>query len=203
MGGCVHHDTGVLQADEGDEQADTHGNASLQGQGNGVENGFTDIGQGQDDEDQTFHEDRQQGDLPAVAEAQHYGVGQVGVQAHAGGQHEGQVGHEGHAAGGDEGGDGRRQQDSGGIHARVAQNAGVDCQDVGHGHEGGQTGHQFRLDGGAVLFQLKNFIKHTEKTFLLFLGSHTLKIYHLFLPDTIHFLLFYRENQDFRFLSSW
>lgn len=43
-------DLGVQQADEGDEQADAGRDGFLQGNRDGVEDGFADIGQGQDDE---------------------------------------------------------------------------------------------------------------------------------------------------------
>ena len=165
QGGGVHAQAGVLQADEGDEQADAHAHAPLQVQGDGVEDGLTDIGHGQDDEQDALKEDGQQGDLPAVAEAQDNGVGQEGVQTHAGGQGEGQVGHEGHAGGADEGGDGGCQQHGGGIHTGVTQNAGVDGQDVGHGHEGGNAGHDLGLHRGAVGGELEAFFKHFSFSF--------------------------------------
>ena len=50
-------DLGIQEADKGNEEADTGGNSLFQGHRNGVENGFADIGQGQDDENDPFNED--------------------------------------------------------------------------------------------------------------------------------------------------
>ena len=105
-------------------------------------------------------EDGQQSHLPAVAVAQDHGVGQEGVQTHAGRQGEGQVCHEGHAHGAQEGRNGGGQQHGGAVHTGIAQDAGVDSQDVGHGHEGGDACHDLGLHGGAVLGELEVLFKH-------------------------------------------
>jgi len=149
--GGIHRQTGVLQTNEGDEQADTHGHAPLERQRDGIEDGLAHIGQRQDDEDDAFHKHRQQRDLPAVPKALHHGIGQVGIQTHARRQHKGQIGHKRHAAGADEGRNGRRQQHRRGIHASIRQDAGIHRQDVGHGHEGGDARHDLRFNRRLVL----------------------------------------------------
>lgn len=63
----VHAQTGVLQADEGDEQTDTNRNTLFERQRNGIEDGLTDVGERQDDENQALNEYGQQRNLPAVA----------------------------------------------------------------------------------------------------------------------------------------
>ena len=146
QGGGVHGQTGVLKADEGDEQADAHRHAPLQGEGDGVEDGLAHVGQGQDDEDQALDKHGQQGHLPAVAITGHHGVSHIGVQAHARRQGEGQVGHQTHAQGAQEGGQGGGQQHGGAVHAGGAQNGRVDGQDIGHGHKGRDTGHDLGFD---------------------------------------------------------
>ena len=95
-GVAVDDELGVLQADEGDEQADADADRRFQGQGDGVEDGLAHIGQGQHDEHDALNKDGQQGHLPGVAHRQHDGVGKVGVQAHAGGQRKRIVGQECH-----------------------------------------------------------------------------------------------------------
>ena len=157
---AAHADTCVLQADEGDEQADTNGNSTLQGQGNGVEDGFADIGQGHDDKDDAFYEDCKQRYLPTIAHTQDDGVCQVCIQAHTGGQDEGHIGHEGHANGSEEGSQCGCQKNSSGIHACSRQDAGVDSQNVRHGHEGGNTGHDFCFYICFSFRELKNLFKH-------------------------------------------
>ena len=151
----VHHQTGTLQADEGDEQADAYGDAPLEAQGNGIEDGLPDVGQGQHNEDKAFHEDCQQSNLPGVAHVAADRKGHIGIEAHACGQGKGQVGHQRHAGGADKGGQGRCQQHGSGIHAGSRENAGVHSQNVSHCHEGGKTGGDFCSDGGVVFFQLE------------------------------------------------
>ena len=166
--GGIHRQTGVLQADEGNEQADTHGDAPLQSQGDGVEDGFTHVCQGKDDENDTLNEDSQQCDLPGVAHAKDHGVGKIGVQTHTGGQGEGKVCHQRHGGGTDKGGDGGCQQDGGRIHTCLGKDAGVYGQDVSHCHEGGDTGHDFGLYIGLVLGEFKQFLEHSVLPFFLF-----------------------------------
>ena len=164
--GGIDRQTGVLQADEADEQADTDGNAALERQRDGVEDGLAHIRQAQHNEDQALDEDGQQRDLPGVAHAQHDGVGQERVQTHACGQRERQVRHQAHARRADEGRQRRCQQNGGGVHARGGQDARVNGQNVGHRHECGDTRHDFGLGGGFVFAQLKNLFKHSFHSLL-------------------------------------
>ena len=165
---AVDDELGVLQADECHEQADADADSALQRHGDGVEDGLTHVGQAQNDEDDALHKDGHQGQLPAVAHGQDNGVGEVGVQAHAGGQRERVVGQQSHQGRTDErcqrGGD----QDGVGVHAGSGQDAGVDRKDVGHRHKGGDTCHELGLYIGVVLFQVKDVFKH-EKFLLCFL----------------------------------
>ena len=124
--------------------------------GDGVEDGLTHIGQAQDDEDDALDEDGHQGQLPAVAHGQDDRVGEVGVQAHAGGQSKRIVGQQCHQCRADKGCQRGGNQDGVGVHAGSRQDAGVDRKDVGHGHEGGDTCHELGLDIGVVFFQVKD-----------------------------------------------
>ena len=72
-------DLRVLQADEGDEQADAHADGLFQVEGDGVEDSLPDIEQGQKDEDQPLCQDGCQSHLPGIAHAQDYRIGKVGV----------------------------------------------------------------------------------------------------------------------------
>ena len=161
-GVAVDDQLGVLQADESYEQADAHADRALQGHGNGVEDALTHIGHGQHDEDDAFHKDGHQSQLPAVAHGQDDRVGEVGVQAHAGGQRErvvGQQSHQGRAHKGCQcGGD----QHSLRVHAGSRQDVGVDRKDVGHGHEGGDACHDLGLCIGVVFLQMKDVFEHEK-----------------------------------------
>ena len=48
-------------------------------------------------------------------------------------------------------------QYAGGIHARGGKVDGIQENDIGHGHEGGQSCPDFRGDCGAVLIEVKQF----------------------------------------------
>ena len=172
--GGINRQTGVLQADEADEQADADGNAALERQRDGVENRLAHVRQAQHDEDQALDEDGQQRNLPGVAHAQHDGVGQERVEAHARGQRERQIRHQAHARRADEGRQRRRQQDGGGVHARSGQDARIDGQNVGHRHKCGDARHDFRLGSGFVFAQLKDLFKHSFHSLLFFFHSPTL-----------------------------
>ena len=88
---AVHNDVRVLQTDECDEEADTDGYGDLEGCRDRVEDRFSDVGQGEDDEDQTFHEDSCQSHLPGITHSQDYGVSEVSVKTHTCGEHERKV----------------------------------------------------------------------------------------------------------------
>lgn len=146
----VHAQTGVLQADEGDEQTDTNRNTLFERQRNGIEDGLTDVGERQDDKDQALNEYGQQSDLPAVAVACNNGVRHEGVQTHAGRERERQVCHKRHAQRAQAGCQSGCQQYRGGIHTGGAEYARVYGKDVRHGHKGSDTGHDLGLDCGFV-----------------------------------------------------
>ena len=161
QGGGIHHQTCVLQADESNKQTDAYGNAPLEGKGNGIEDRLTHIRQGEGNENKTFREHRQQRDLPRIAHAQYHGVGQIRIEAHAGGQNEGQIRHKCHASRADKGRNGRGQQNRCGIHSGIPENAGVHRQNIRHGHKCCDACHHFCFDRCVVLLQFEYFLQHT------------------------------------------
>ena len=160
--GGIDRKAGILQADERDEKSDAHGNAALERERNGIENRLADVGQGHGDEDKALDENGQQRNLPAVAIAEDDGIGQIGVQAHAGGEHERQIRQHRHADGADEGSDGRRQEHSGRVHARGAEDARIDREDIGHRHKRRDAGHDLGLHVGFVCGELKDSFEHSS-----------------------------------------
>ena len=163
--GAVNNDMGVLKTDEADEKADTDRYTQLQGRRYRIEDRLPDIGQRQDDENDTFCENGGQGDLPGIPHAHDDRVGQIGVQAHTCGQSEGQICQERHQNTGDRGCQRRRRKDSTLIHAGISQNAGIDSQDIGHCHEGRDAGHDLCFDIRPVFLQFK---KPFQNNFLLY-----------------------------------
>ena len=138
-GVIVDNDTGVLQADEGDEQADTGADGFLQGSGDGVQQPGAHLRNRQDDEDNTFNQDGREGELPAVSHSQADRKYKEGVQAHTGSQTKWFFGIQGHDQGSHDGGQGRRSKDGSAGHVKGTEDAGVDGQDIGHRQEGRNT----------------------------------------------------------------
>ena len=159
------------QADVHQHQADGGRNAQADAQRNGLHDLLPDIEDGQDHEHNTLNQDDDQSGLEG-SHIGHTGHGnnvahdhsKEAVQAHAGGHAEGLVGQEGHAehadGGCDTGGHEHAVPELGALSAEIGQQIGVQSNDVGHGHEGGQTGNQFGFDVGAVFRQFKNLFKH-------------------------------------------
>ena len=157
---AVDDKLGVLQAHKSDEQANAHADGGFEGGGNSVKERLPDIGQRQNDEDDAFCKDRHQGHLPGVAHLQHDGVGKVGVQAHAGGQCKGVVGQQCHQRRTDEGGQRGGNENGVGIHPGGRKDAGVDCENIRHGHEGSDTCHDLGFGVGMIFPQLENSFEH-------------------------------------------
>ena len=157
QGGAADDDMRVLHADEGDEETDADGNGDFQSGRDGIEDRFTDVGQRKDDEDQTFHQDRCQSDLPGITHTAADGVCEVRIQTHTGGQSERQIGEQSHAQTCDRGCNGSRCEDGALVHTGSAQDVRVDGQNVDHRHERCQTGDDLSSGIGVVLFQLEQF----------------------------------------------
>ena len=172
-GGVVDHDAGVLQADEGDEQADTGGDGHLDLMGNGVEDDLAQTGNGQQHEDDAVEQHQHQGVGIAQAQAHTHGVDEIGVEAHAGGLRQRQVRQQADEQGAHHGGNGGGHIDGAVADAQhvcavtkgVREHTGVDHQNVSHSHEGGDTGHDLRPDGGAFFGYMEETI-HKLSPFL-------------------------------------
>ena len=105
---------------------------------------------GEDEEDDAGEEDGAEGGLPGDAHALDDGVGEVGVEAHAGREGERVVGERSHedaaegraeAGGGGDGGEG---------HAGFGEDGRVHEDDVGHRDEGGEAGEDLGAPVGGV-----------------------------------------------------
>ena len=138
-GVIVDNDTGVLQADEGDEQADTGADGFLQGSGDGIQQPGAHLRNRQDDEDNTFNQHGREGELPAVSHAQAHREHEEGVQTHTGSQAKRFFGIQGHDQGTYDGGQGRSRKHRSAGHVKGTEDAGVDGQDIGHRQEGRNT----------------------------------------------------------------
>ena len=148
-------DAGLVQADEGEEEADADGEAVLEGTGDGVGQPAAHLEDGEDGEEDAGEEDGAEGRLPGIAEHLDDGEGDEGVLPHVGGDGKGALGVDAHDQGAEGGGD------DGGGHRRPARDTGrlqdrrVDDDDVGHGQEGGDAGHGFLTIAGLVAGEIE------------------------------------------------
>ena len=162
-------DAHVQDADVGHKDADAAADGVLQAAGDGLDDVLADLGDGDEDVQQAADEHHGQRLLPGEAQSEADGVDKEGVQAHAGGQSIGHIGHKAHDQGADHRGDDGGQEHGAPFHPRLAEQGGVDGDDVRHREEGGQAGHHFTSGGGAVRLQLKKFFHCTM--ILLFQGA--------------------------------
>ena len=98
------------------------------------------------------------------------GVGEEGVEAHAGGLRKGDVGHQTGKCGADGGRDAGGQQDGVVIHTCLAQQAGVDEDDVGHGKERGNAAYDLCPVAAAAFRDLEELI-HIFSSFYSVAGA--------------------------------
>ena len=96
--------------------------------------------------------------MPLEAEAEAHGVGEERVEAHAGGLRVRNVGEQAHHERADDGRDDGGEEHAAPRHTGRRQDLRVDDDDVGHGEERGQAGHDLRGDGGAVLLEMEEFL---------------------------------------------
>ncbi|MNP20110.1 hypothetical protein D3C76_1126710 [compost metagenome] len=87
-----------------------------------------------------------------MAHVQNHGIGEEGVQAHARRQRDRVVGDQAHGRRTDGRGQAGGDEDRTFVHAGLAQDAGVDEQDVGHGQEGGDARKNLGAHIGVVCF---------------------------------------------------
>ncbi len=137
------------------KQADTAADGLFQGQGDSVYDSLTGVGGGEDDKQHAGNKHGCQTSLPAIAELSADGVGKEGVEAHAGCLCQGVVGEQADEYGADGGRDTGGQHDCAGVHAGVTQDRGVDEDDVRHGEEGSQAGHDLGAHIGVIPLQVE------------------------------------------------
>ena len=153
----LNDDARVQQTDQRDEHADTGADSNTNILGDGAIDRFAQTQQGDEDEQHAGDEHDGQRLIIAIAVAQHDRIGKEGVQAHAGGLREGHLCVHGHQQRADERAQAGRHEYAAGNragHGRIAgndielvQDVRVDEDDVRHGKERGQAGHNFHLNG--------------------------------------------------------
>jgi len=91
-GGMGDDDLGIAETNERDEQANARRRAVLQAVGNAVHNHLADVGEGEQKEEHAGDENHAERRLPWHSTPNDDGVGEVGIQRHAGRQGDGIVG---------------------------------------------------------------------------------------------------------------
>ena len=160
-GGIGDNDFGVAQADEGDEKADTGGGAVLEAIGDAVDDLFADVGEREDKKEQARKKDDAESGLPGNAAAEDDGVSEIGVEGHARSEGDGIVGPNAHNERGERGGNASGEENAVNGHAGFGEDARVDDDHVGHGHEGGEAGKEFAADSGVIFLEMKDAVEQT------------------------------------------
>jgi hypothetical protein len=143
-------DAGILQPDQREEKPDAGGDAELQIHRDRVDQPGAQRRERQREEEQAREEHASERKLPIAAKlGHHHGEGEIGVEAHAGGERDRIVGVKPHDDGagrcGEAGGDEHRTM----VHAGLFEDRRVDKHDVGHGEEGGEPGAKLGRQGRA------------------------------------------------------
>ena len=143
-------DARVAESDEGDEETDASADCGVELMRDCCEEALADTRVRECEEDGAGEEDGAEGRLPGDVHGFDDGVGEVGVEAHAGSEGEWIVGeraHEDAAEGRAEAGGGR---DGGEGHTGLGEDRRVDEDDVSHGDESGEACEDLRAPVGGV-----------------------------------------------------
>ena len=148
---AVYYNLGILQADKSDKQTNTAGNTIFQGWRNAVKNRLTDLGQGQNNKDNTLYKYSSQCNLPGIPHLCHYCKGKKRIQPHARRQHKGIIGKKRHNQRTNAGTNGSSGKYRTCIHAGSPQNTRIYRQNVCHRHKSGNTGNDLCADTSTML----------------------------------------------------
>ena len=170
--GSPHHQAGVLKADERDEEADAAGHRGIELVGNGVQNHLADADGGEREKDDAGEKDRAQSRLPGNVQLDADGVGEVGVEAHAGRERDGIARHDAHHDGSQTSREAGGRSHGSQRHPGGGQNRRVDEHDVGHGQKGGDAGQNLGAPVGAEAREFKVAFESLEHI-RVSLGDHT------------------------------
>ena len=157
-GVAVHNNAAVLQAEEGDEQADTRRYGSLYGLWYGVEYNAAQAGNGKYKEHYAVHKNHDERVCIGEVHADAYRKHKKCIKAHAGSLRKRQIGKQAYQKRAEHGGYGRCNIYGVIISvAKCGEHARIDHEYVRHRHERGNAGDKLRAHGCIVLFQVKHY----------------------------------------------
>ena len=158
-GGAAGDDAGLVEADQGEEQADPHREGVLQARRNGLGQPRADAGQCDQQEHDAAHEHGSEHLRPAGAD-RGQAEGDERVLAHVGRHRDRPVGVERHQQAAEGGGEDGRDGAGTGRDAGEGEDRRVDDHDVGHRGEGGGAAEQLAPRAGAVGPQVEQPLQH-------------------------------------------
>ncbi len=159
-----HHDLGLLQRDDAEEQADAGRDRKLEVLRDGVDDVFADAEDRDQEKQHARAEHRGQRLLPGVFVAKHHGEGEERVEPHAGRERNRVIGVERHHQGRHRRRDAGRDEHRARVHAGLAEDLRIDEHDVDHRQERGQTGDEFGADVGAAFAQAEGAVEITRRS---------------------------------------
>ena len=163
--GIMNDDSGILHSDEGDEQADTAGDAVLQVLRDSVDDRLSELEEREDNEQDTFEENRGQSDLEGVLRSSELTeadrIGKIRIKAEACGKGYGITVKESHKERRQSGRDGCRDENAAAVHDRT-EDIRVNRQNVRHCKECSETGDNLGLHVCSVLLKVEQLfhMKH-------------------------------------------
>ena len=142
-------DTCGLEADEGDVESDSGSDRALEVHRYRIHDELADIGDSEEDEDNSLKEYGGEGHFPGESHSETYSIYEECVETHSRSKSERFPGIESHYQSADDGCKGSgceycRRWHS--LRCQGAENSRVDGQDVGHREEGGQSGQNLGTD---------------------------------------------------------
>lgn len=158
-GSVLCNDACILEAEERNEQADTGRDGDLNSRGNGIENELAETGCGEKNEDQAVSQNEEQSVRVGKAEAKANGVHEECVQTHTGSLRQRQVCHEAYEESADDCADCRCNVNCiVGNAGKCREHSGVDHEDVGHCHKGGNACYYLGANSSSTLRKLEHFL---------------------------------------------
>ncbi len=128
--------------------------------GDGLDDPFAHPQPGQQHKENPGEKNHPQSRLPGHPFAEDQGIGEKGVEPHAGSHHQRRVGPQGDEQGGQTG----HQAGDGGqralVHPSLGKNVGVDEDDVGGGEKSGDAGGDLGAHIGAARMQVEKLFQH-------------------------------------------
>ena len=167
----ISDDSRALKSNDYDEQTDTGGDTVFQVRGYGVNKSLTEFEDREDNEDNTFDQDRGQRDLPRILDSLrgdggNYGEREIRVQAHTGSQSYRIVSEKTHQNAGKSSGYSGRGKDRTLIHARGRKDTRVNGQNIRHRKECRKSGNDLGPCCRVVFLELKEVLQEIHAPIL-------------------------------------